>query len=492
MSSRREPASGPAYVPVPSEVDMEGLVDGLELRWSNKHLELRADGADSYRWVDPATPRTAESITEVTRYGPTVDGCKPDGLFIVGDSLEGLSCLQVGPSRAGEEGVRLVYIDPPFNRGQAFAQYADSLTHSVWLSMLRDRLLAVKPLLGPMASVWLHLDDVEQHRARCVLDEVFGTEAFVATIVWQKRTTRESRSAFSSNHDYIHVYAPAGPQGWKTSRNLLPKDVGTLRNRDGDPRGPWADAPFTAPGYRANQHYDIVNPAGEILRPPKGRSWYATQPVYEKLVAENRIWFPRDGAGLPRIKMFPEHLRGLVPFSLWGPEEAGTNDDAKRHIMTMFPELEAFATPKPEALLQRIIHIGSDPGETVLDFFAGSGTTAAVAHKMQRRWIAIERSPSTAAAFAVPRLARVVQGTDQGGITETVEWRGGGSFVVATVGEARALAPELRGAVRRPDLGAATPVGRIVAEDGPGSRKGPEPETLFDVEPEPDVGTEVA
>lgn len=423
-------------------------MDGLELTWSNKDRELRGDGPDGYRWSGRDEPRPAASLDVITRVG---GGERHDGLVVLGDSLEALRCLAEDSTWIGD-GVRLVYIDPPFNTGQAFAQYADSLTHSVWLSMFRDRLLAVKPLLGDTASVWVHLDDAEQHRARCVLDEVFGAAAFVATVVWQKRTTRESRSAFSSNHDYIHVYAPAGPQRWKRSRNLLPKDVGELRNRDSDPRGPWADAPFTAPGYRANQHYDIVNPAGAVLRPPKGRSWYATRPVYDRLLEENRIWFPRDGAGLPRIKLFPEHLRGLVPFSLWGPDEAGTNDEAKRHLMSLFPDLDVFATPKPEALLERIVHIASDPSDLVMDYFAGSGTTAAVAHKMQRKWIAVERSPSTAAAFTVPRLAHVVNGTDRGGITQSTGWCGGGSFVVASVGDAAALGGDVLDALRTPSV----------------------------------------
>lgn len=455
--------------------------EALELRWLNKDLELRAEGADGYRWVPPMLAHVDGGLDEVARIGEG-SGRDPDGLMLIGDSLDALRSLRNEPKWLGDDAVRLVYIDPPFNTGQAFAQYADSLTHSVWLSMLRDRLTAVKPLLGPMASVWVHLDDVEQHRARCVLDEVFGCGAFVATIVWQKRTTRESRSAFSSNHDYIHVYAPSGPQQWKRSRNLLPKDVGELRNRDGDPRGPWADAPFTAPGFRANQHYDIVNPAGEVLRPPKGRSWYATQPIYEKLLSEDRIWFPRGGAGLPRMKMFTEHLRGLVPFSLWGAAEGGTNDDAKRHLMTMFPELEAFATPKPEALLERIVHIASDPGELVVDFFAGSGTTAAVAHKMQRRWITVERSPTTAASFTAPRLERVVRGLDPGGITQSTGWRGGGSFVVATVGDSTALPPEVREALRTPHGGHTSTIDPATADLGASDASGPFALTLFEAD----------
>ncbi|QGG96683.1 site-specific DNA-methyltransferase [Actinomarinicola tropica] len=415
----------------------------LELRWTNKDLELHAVGDRAYEWLSRSDERAAApvSLREITTLGHEDD--RPSGTIVVGDALHALRALTRVPEGHGAGGVRLVYIDPPYNTGQAFAQYADSLTHSAWLSMLRDRLVALKPLLSPLGSVWLHLDDAEQHRARCVLDEVFGPDAFVATIIWQKRTTRESRSAFSSNHDYIHVYAPAGPQKWKHSRNLLPKDPAELRNRDNDPRGPWADAPFTAPGFRANQHYAIVNPAGEVLQPPRGRSWYATQPVYERLRSENRIWFPRNGAGLPRLKLFPDQLKGLVPFSLWGPDEGGTNDDAKRHLMALFPDVEAFATPKPEQLLERIIHIGSDPGDLVVDFFGGSGTTAAVAHKMGRRWIAVERSLETVANFMIPRLTRVTRGEDSGGVTETVGWRGGGAFTVSevapTAGEERPL-----------------------------------------------------
>lgn len=134
------------------------------------------------------------------------------------------------------------------------------------------------------------------------------------------------------------------------------------------------------------------------------------------------------------MKMFPDEVRGLVPFSLWGSGECGTNDDAKRHLMSMFTELEAFATPKPEPLLSRIIHIATDPGDLVLDFFAGSGTTPAVAHKMGRRWIAAERSASTVSNYLIPRLDRVVRGADPAGVTEAVSWTEGGDFGVLAVG----------------------------------------------------------
>jgi adenine-specific DNA-methyltransferase len=176
---------------------------------------------------------------------------------------------------------------------------------------------------------------------------------------------------------------------------------------------------------------------------------------------------------------------------LWGPDEAGTNDDAKRHLMTMFPELEAFATPKPEALLERIIHIASDPMDLVVDFFAGSGTTAAVAHKMQRRWIAIERSPSTAAAFTVPRLALVVHGTDPGGITGSANWRGGGAFVIGTVGDSGALAPEISDAIRNPRVRAAIALERSTPEVE-SARRAEAALRLFDDEPAVGDGVDVA
>lgn len=399
-----------------------------ELTWTNKHLLLDST-ENGYRWIERDDPRALmpwalESVRGVV--GPAGDRSDEHvNMAIRGDALHALRALG-DTSAAGS--VRLCYIDPPFNTSQGYGQYPDSLRHSVWLSMLRDRLTVLKPLLAPMGSVWVHLDDAEMHRARLVLDEVFGPDAFVATVVWQKRTTRESRAAFSNNHDYIHVYAPAGPRRWKSARNPLAARTDNLVNRDGDPRGPWRDAPFTAPGYRANQQYLIVNPSGMQLRPPKGRSWYATQDVYETLLRENRIWFPSNGGGSPRIKRFPEQIAGLVPFSIWGPSETGTNDDATRHLLDLFPDRDAFATPKPEALLERVIHVASDPGDVVLDFFAGSGTTLAVAHKMGRRWIGVETSPDVFDRYLVPRLEAVVAGSDQGGITSAVSWKGGGSF----------------------------------------------------------------
>lgn len=402
----------------------------VQLIWPNKDLMLCATGAVGYQWVEPTdhrlrTPPKFETI------GMRSPDPKPNVLAI-GDGLDVLAALDSGTS-VFEGGIRLVYIDPPFNTNADVRQYNDAMNRSMWLSMMRDRLVALRPLLADDASVWVHLDDAEVHRARTVMDEVFGDGAFVASVIWQKRTTRDSRAAFSTNHDTILVYAPSGPRKWKTSRNLLAKDAAQLANKDDDPRGPWADAPFTAPGYRHGQQYQIVTPTGRVLRPPRGRSWYATEATFQSLLADGRIWFPKDGDGSPRLKLFSHQLRGLVPFTVWGSSDTGTNDDAKRHLMTLFPDRDVFDTPKPELLLERVIHIATNPGDLVVDIFGGSGTTAAVAHKMRRRWIVAERNVQTVLDYLLPRLQRVIAGTDPGGITDIASWAGGGSFEVLHV-----------------------------------------------------------
>lgn len=396
----------------------------IQLVWPNKHLSLRASGKSDYEWVQKEDARLSEAPTlEWIAEGAS----DSRNIVAIGDGLDVIEGLNASTSVLAS-GIRLVYIDPPFNTQVNFRQYKDSMQRSMWLSMLRDRLEAVRPHISDDGSIWVHLDDAEVHRARSVMDEVFGEDAFVASIIWQKKTTRDSRAAFSSNHDTILVYAPNGPKKWKVSRNLLVKDDANLRNRDADPRGPWTDAPFTAPGYRRAQQYDITTPVGQVLRPPRGRSWYATESTYLELLADDRIWFPKGGSGSPRIKIFAHQLKGLVPFTIWGSAETGTNDDAKRHLLAMFPDIEVFDTPKPETLLERIIHISTNPGDLVVDIFGGSGTTATTAHKMGRRWILAERNHQTVSDFIIPRLQLVIEGEDSGGISDVSDWQGGGSY----------------------------------------------------------------
>ena len=265
----------------------------------------------------------------------------------------------------------------------------------------------------------------------------FGRDRFVATIVWQKRYSRENRAAIGTAHDYIIVFSPAGTD-WRDHRNRLTRDSKTekqYRNPNNDPKGSWRVIPLSAQGFRKNQMYPITAPNGTVHYPPKGRCWGMLEKKVKELQESGRLYFGKDGTSAPGIIRYLSETEGLVPWSWWSSEEAGHNDEAKKEILELFPDIEPFATPKPERLLARIIEIGSNPGDVVLDCFLGSGTTAAVAHKMERRWIGIEMEGNTLNRFAIPRLEKVVEGRDMGGITEAVGWRGGASFRVLDVGE---------------------------------------------------------
>ena len=308
----------------------------LELTWTNKDLCLLAHEDGSYEWVPPTDYRVAE-VRLLHEVGQA--GTAPNNLLINGDALSALHALAELPAYAERYagGVQLAYLDPPFNTQQSFLQYDDALEHSVWLTMMRDRLVQISRLLAPTGSVWVHCDDSEQARLRVLMDETFGPGAWVATVVWQKRTSRENRAAFGAAHDFIHVYAPAGPVKWKDVRNRLPRNEGALKNPDNDPRGLWEDVPFTAQGHRDNQMYAVTLPTGDVVRPPRGRCWAATEPVYQEYLADNRVYFPRNGKGRPRIKQFPEDAQGLVPMTWWDAAAVGDNERAKKEILRALP-----------------------------------------------------------------------------------------------------------------------------------------------------------
>lgn len=339
--------------------------------------------------------------------GPlVVCGEVPEGVVVVGEArpvLESLPDVVPGVDFGGQ--IKLCYLDPPYNTGERFAYYDDRRHSDLWLSELRENLTAVLPLLAPDASVWLHLDDSEQHRARTIMDEVFGREAFVATVIWQKRLTRDNRTAFSSMHDYIHVYAPGGPRAWKRVRNGV-SDDGAFANPDGDPRGPWRSAPMTVQSGHAtrSQFYTVVTPTGARHDPPPGRCWTYTAERLAQLDADGRVYWPRGGDGKPRLKRYQAESSGLAPFTVWGADEVGDTASAKKALLREFPGRPPFDTPKPLALLERIVEIATDPGELVLDFYLGSGTTAVAAQRLGRPWLGIERSSEVVETFVLPRL----------------------------------------------------------------------------------------
>jgi adenine-specific DNA-methyltransferase len=267
------------------------------------------------------------------------------------------------------------------------------------------------------------------------MDEVFGRDNFVGTVLWQKRYSRDNRPAIGAVHDFIHVYA-LDPDRWKKARNRLPRDSKTAkqyRNPNNDPKGPWRAIPIDAQGYRKNQMYDIVAPNGKVHRPTKGRCWGMLEDAFLKLVKEERIYWGKNGNAVPGVIRYLSEVEGLVPWTWWPNEEVGHNDEAKKEILDLFPDIEAFGTPKPERLMRLIIAVATNPGDVVVDCFLGSGTTAAVAHKMGRRWVGVEWSRDTIDAFAAPRLTKVVNGDDPGGITEEDEWGGGGGFRILDV-----------------------------------------------------------
>lgn len=351
-----------------------------------------------------------------------------ENILIHGDNLLALKALE--QEFTGK--VRCVFIDPPYNTGSAFEQYDDGVEHSLWLSLIRDRLELLRRLLSEDGSIWITIDDNEAHYLKVLLDEIFGRTNFVASFVWEKDAGRKNDSIISSSHDYVLLYA-RNKDIWRRKRNLLDRtedQLGRYQNPDNDPRGPWRQgADGTAKSGSENLRYPITLPSGRVVRPPSGNFWRFSESTFKEALAENRVYFGKKGDSLPVIKKYLQDIQqGIVPKTWWPASEVGSNQEARRdHLRKLLPDIEPFATPKPERLLQRIVEIATNPGDLVLDSFAGSGTTGAVAHKMGRRWIMIELGDH-AFTHIVPRLRKVIDGDDPGGITEAVEWKGGGGF----------------------------------------------------------------
>jgi adenine-specific DNA-methyltransferase len=350
-----------------------------------------------------------------------------DNRLIHGDNLLALKALE--QEFAGK--VKCIYIDPPYNTGSAFEHYDDGVEHSLWLSLMRDRLEILHRLLSSAGSIWISIDDNEAHYLKILLDEIFGRLNFVDTVIWQKiYTTKNSARHFSTMHDYVLVYAKDKEQ-WQV--NELPREEkqdAAYKNVDSDPRGPWKATPMHARNYYSLGRYCITSPSGRVISgPPTGTYWRVSEDSFRRLVAEDRIWWGRDGGGIPAQKRFLSEVKdGVVPSTLWLHSDAGHNGEAKNELRAIFPEADdLFLTPKPERLLRRALAIATNSGDLVLDSFAGSGTTGAVAHKMGRRWIMVELGDHCH-THIVPRLKKVIDGTDPGGVTAATGWQGGGGF----------------------------------------------------------------
>ena len=351
-----------------------------------------------------------------------------DNQLIFGDNLLALKALE--QEYTGK--VKCVFIDPPYNTGSAFTHYDDGVEHSIWLSLMRDRLEILRRLLADDGSLWITIDDNEAHYLKVLCDEVFGRKNFVITIAWQKVFAKKNKALISGSHDHILVVAK---DIGKWQRNLLPREGAALtafKNPDNDNRGLWQSVAYSVQSEDAEKRkpyrYAIRLPSGREVMPPSGRHWNGMPERTEELRKDNRLWFGKDGDSPPRIKVFISEVQdGIVPDTWWPHETAGSNQESKKEMLDLFPHQEPFATPKPEKLLYRILTVATRPGDLVLDSFAGSGTTGAVAHKMGRRWIMVELE-ETCHAYIIPRLKKVIDGEDQGGISQAVNWKGGGGF----------------------------------------------------------------
>jgi len=347
-----------------------------------------------------------------------------ENMLIHGDNLIALRALE--QDYAGK--IKCIYIDPPYNTGSAFEHYDDNVEHSIWLSLMKTRLELLRNLLTDDGTIWISIDADESHYLKVLCDEVFGRRNFIDEIVWQRSFSPINlKKTLSRAHDVILVYAKNNSADFEL--NKLPRSEGAnarYKNPDNDSRGAWTSGDLSVGPRIAEKVYPITTPSGRVVYPPEGYCWRLTKERFEEYVADNRIWFGPDGNNIPRIKRFLSDVKsGITAMTWWPREEVGDNQEAKKEIKALNFD-SVFDTPKSERLIERVLILGSNPGDIVLDSFLGSGTTAAVAHKMGRKYIGIEMGDHCYTHCKV-RLDKVVDG-EQGGISKSVNWQGGGGY----------------------------------------------------------------
>ncbi|WP_202965045.1 DNA methyltransferase [Dehalococcoides mccartyi] len=372
------------------------------------------------------SPKALKNFRLYSKEGvtPLISHKQSPNLLLKGNNLLSMHSLK----KSYANSIKLIYIDPPYNTGTNSFGYNDSFNHSAWLTFLKNRLEIAKDLLSTYGSIWINLDDVEAHYAKVLCDEVFDRGNFVANVIWQKKYAPQNDAKFfSDNHDHILVYAK-NIKDFKL--NLLPRSQemnDRYHNPDNDSRGPWASDNLLVKTYAAEYDYPITNPAGKVINPPNGSCWRVSKERFEELKADNRIWFGDDGKNVPRLKRFLSEVKeGTTPLTIWPYTEVGHNQDARRELFALV-DTNIFKTPKPEKLVKRIIELGSNENDYVMDFCAGSGTTAAVAMKMGRKFIVCEQM-DYCETVTIERLKKVMDG-EEGGISKEVNWKGGSSFI---------------------------------------------------------------
>jgi adenine-specific DNA-methyltransferase len=348
-----------------------------------------------------------------------------DNRLIFGDNLLALKALE--QEFAGK--VKCIFIDPPYNTGSAFEHYDDGVEHSIWLSLMRDRLEIIRRLLSDDGSLWITIDDNEAHYLKVMCDEIFGRNCSVANVAWRSSdAANNDAKTFSVDHNHILVYSKN--PGWLTYPLPRTEDANAhYKNPDNDPNGPWFMGNLSSPKPRPNLRYTVKSPLGHEINPP-ANGWRWQQSTMMEMIETGEVVFSSDGKRVIK-KTYLKDQGGLSPSTMWDDiDDTGHNRQAKYELKKLFPETETsdlFATPKPERLIRKVLLIATKPNDLVLDSFAGSGTTGAVAHKMGRRWIMIELGEHCH-THIIPRLQKVIDGDDQGGISQAIKWQGGGGF----------------------------------------------------------------
>ncbi len=385
-------------------------------------LELTWYGKDEPILVEPRL------LIENAALSNTAADPDTENMLIHGDNLLALKALE--SKYAGQ--VKCIYIDPPYNTGSAFEHYDDNLEHSQWLNLMRPRLEILKSLLAENGSLWISIDADEYAYLKVVCDEIFGRSNYKTTISWQRKySVSNNFKGIATISEYILVYAKSKD----FSPNLLPRTAESIAryvNPDNDPRGPWKAVDYlnqATTAQRPNLCYDIMNPFTKAVVKNGVKAWKYEYPTHQKHVEENRLWWGIDGTNsVPALKLFLSEVRqGMTPHNWWPYDEVGHTDEAKKENIALFGRDFVFATPKPERLIERVLILATNPGDLVLDSFLGSGTTAAVAHKMGRRYIGIEMG-GHAYTHCKVRLDKVIAGEDPGGITKSAKWEKGGGY----------------------------------------------------------------
>jgi site-specific DNA-methyltransferase (adenine-specific)/adenine-specific DNA-methyltransferase len=359
-------------------------------------------------------------------------------LIVQGDNLHALKALL--PRYAGQ--VKCIYIDPPYNTGNEGWVYNDNVNspeirkwlgavvgkegetldrHDRWLCMMYPRLVLLRRFLRDDGAIFISIDDNEVASLKLLMDEIFGVTNFSASFIWEKRTTRENRRAFSFSHDFVLCYAKKVDK-FEATRGELPISQSIIdrhKNPDNDPRGLWQSVAITAQAGHgtASQFYTITTPGGRKIDPPHGNCWRFTQQKLNELVSDNRIYFGQTGNNVPRQKKFlSEATRGLTPETLWKADEVGTTDLATKTVIEILGSSATFETPKSVGLIQRILQIASQKDSLVMDSFSGSGTTGHAVLKQNaedngnRRFILVEMDEHIASNVTAERVRRVSNG----------------------------------------------------------------------------------